>query len=122
MGNDKKVREGALVGGTLIDKSSSHIGAYVTTMKPLGFEHGGNGFNLDDFEHPLCLAFQLTADLLVDDGTTRPELTGARLGLEFKYATVTSKPIQLIGLGKRRFVVFIDRNNEVVRNSITGNG
>ena len=56
-------------------------------MKALSFEHSGNGIFVEDFEHHFCLAFQLTADLLIDDGTIRQELTGARLGLELKFIT-----------------------------------
>ena len=122
LGSVEITREGAPVGATPIDVSSSHIRAYFTTMKALGFEHSGNGIILNDFEHHFCLAFQLTADLLIDDGTIRPELTGARLGLELKFTTVTGDPIRLIVLGERRSVVFIDRNREVVKNSTIYNG
>ena len=122
LGSVKITREGAPVGATPIDVSSSHIRAYFTTMKALGFEHSGNGIILNDFEHHFCLAFQLTADLLIDDGTIRPELTGARLGLELKFTTVTGDPVRLIVLGERRSVVFIDRNREVVKNSTIYNG
>ena len=122
LGSVKITREGAPMGATPIDVSSSHIRAYFTSMKALGFEHSGNGVILNDFEHHFCLAFQLTADLLIDDGTIRPELTGARLGLELKFTTVTGDPIRLIVLGERRSVVFIDRHREVVKNSTIYNG
>ena len=91
-------------------------------MKAFGFERSGNGIILEDFEHHFCLAFQLTADLLIDDGTIRPELTGAQLGLELRFTTVTGVPIRLIGPGERRSVVFIDRNREVLKNSTIYNG
>ena len=84
-------------------------------MKALGFDHRGNGVILEDLEHNFCLAFQLTADLLSDDGTTRPELTGARLRLELNFTTVTGDPIRLIVLWGRHSVVFIDRNSEIVK-------
>ena len=81
LGSVKITREGASVGAMPIDVSSSHIRPYFTTMKALGFEHSGKGIISEDFEHYFSLAFQLTADLLIDDGTMRPELTDARLGL-----------------------------------------
>ena len=110
LGGVNVTREGAPVGATPIDVSSSHIRAYFTTMKALGSEHSGKGIILD-----FCLAFQLTAHLLIEDGTIRQELTGARLGLELKFTTVTGDPIRLIVFGERRSVVFIDRNKEVVK-------
>ena len=63
-------------------------------MKALGFEHGGNGLILADFKHHYCLALLLTADLLIDDWTIRPQKTGERLWLEIKFATVTNQPIR----------------------------
>ena len=54
-------------------------------MKALRFEHSGNGIILEDFEHQFCLEFQLTADLLIDDGTILPEVTGAWLGLNLSF-------------------------------------
>ena len=99
LGSVKFTREGAPVEATPFDKSSSHIRAYFTTMKALVLEHGGIGFILYDFEHHFCLAFQFTANLLIDEGTIRPEMTGARLGLELEFATVTSEPIRLIVFG-----------------------
>ena len=122
LGSVKITREGAPVGGTPIVVSSSQIRAYFTTMKSLGFEHSGNGIFLEDFKHHFCLAFQFTANLLIDDGTIRPKKTGARLGLELKFITVTGDPIRLIVLGERRSVVFIDRIREVVKNSTNYNG
>ena len=89
LGNVKITQQGTSVGATPIDVSSSHVRAYFTSIKALGFEHGGKGIILADFEHHFCLAFQLTADLLIDDGTIRTELTGARLELELEFASVT---------------------------------
>ena len=114
--------EGAPVGATPIDVSSSHSRAHFTTMKALGFEHSGNGIISEDFEHHFRLAFQLTADSVIHDGRIRPELTGARLGRELKFTTGTGEPIRLTVLGERRSVVFIDRNREVVKNSTIYNG
>ena len=77
LGSVKITQQSTPVGATPIDVSSSHIRASFITMRALGFEKSGNGTILEDFEHQFCLSFQVTADLLIDDGTIRPELTGA---------------------------------------------
>ena len=122
LGSVKIRQEGASVGATPIDVSYSHIMASFIIMKAVGFEDRGNGITLVDFEHHFFLAFQLTADLPKDDRTIRPKLSGTRLGLELKFATVTSEPIQLIFFRKRRSVVFIDRDSGVVKSSTIYNG
>ena len=66
--------------------------------------------------------FKLTADYPIEDNTIRPELTGARLGLELKFSKAVAKPIRLIVLGERRSVVLVDRNREVIKNSSIYNG
>ena len=92
LGSVKITQEGTAVGATPIDMNSSHIKAYFTTMKALGLDYGGYGIILDNV-HRFCFASQPTVDLLKDDGTIRPELTGTRLGREFEFATVTVETI-----------------------------
>ena len=53
------------------------VRSYYNTLKALGFEHGGNGITLDNFNNHFCLVFKLTADYHIEDNTIRPELTGA---------------------------------------------
>lgn len=115
-------REDLPVGGTPIQVGTSHVRAYMNTMRALGFEHGGNGITLDQFNNHFCPVFQLAADLHLDDDTIRPELTGARLTVELKFKSPTVLPIRLILLGERRSVVLIDCNREVVKNSSIYNG
>ena len=122
LGSIKITRGSAPVGVEPIDVSSSHIRVFFTNIRALGFQHSGNGINLEDFDHQFGLAFQLTADLLIDDGVLRPELTGSQLSLELESTTVTGDPIRLIILWQRHFVVFIDRNREIVKNSTIYNG
>ena len=95
---------------------------YYNTLKALGFEHGGNGITLDIFNNHFALVFELTADYHIEDNTIRPELTGARLGLELKLSKATTKPIRLILMGRRRSIVLIDCNREVIKNSSIYNG
>ena len=57
-----------------------------------------------------------------EDNTIRPELTGARLGLELKFSKAVSNPIRLIVLGERSSIVLIDRNREVIKSSSIYNG
>ena len=115
LGSVKVTHEGAPVGATPIEGSSSHVRAYFTAMKALCFERNGNGIILKGFfEHHFCLAFQLTADMLIGDGTIRPELTSSQPGLELKFTTITGAPIRLTILGERRSVVVFNRNKELV--------
>ena len=115
-------REGSLVGATPLNMNDNLVRAYYTTLKAIGFEHGGNGISLHDFRNHFCLCFQLTADLRIKDNTIRPELTGARLSIELKFKSSTRAPIRLILLGERRSIVLIDRNREVIKNSSVYNG
>lgn len=116
------IREGTPVGGTPINVGNSHVRIYASTMRALGFDHGGNSITLDNFSHHFCPVFNLNADLHLDDGTIRPELTGARVGIELKFEKATSKPIRLLIAGERRSVVLIDHNGEVIKNSTVYNG
>ena len=118
LGSAKITREGAPVGAAPIDVSSSQNSAYFTNMKSPGFEHYGNEIILDVFLASFCLAFQLTADLLIGDGTINTEFTRTQLGLKLQFAIVTGDTMHLIAFGEKRSVVFVDRNSEVLKNSI----
>ena len=115
-------REGSLVGATSLHLNDNVVRSYYQSLKALGFEHGGNGITHGNFEKHFCLVFKLTADYHIEDNTIRPELTGARLGLELKFPKATTDPLRFILLGERRSVVLIDRNREVIRNSSIYNG
>ena len=91
-------------------------------MRSLGFDHGGNMINLSNFRNHFKPVFNLTKDWHFGDSSIRPELTGARLGVEMKFEKITHKPIRLIVLGERQSVVFIDRNGEIIKNSTVYNG
>ena len=122
LGSVRITREGAAVGCTPLSVEHSDIRAYFCTMEALGFEHDGNGITIDNFNAHYCLVFKLTADLHLNDGTIRPELTGGRLALELKFQKPVTEPIRLLLLGERRSLVVIDKNREVVKNSTIYNG
>ena len=115
-------REGSLVGATPPHLNDNLVRFFHQSLKALGFEHGGNGITLGIFENHFCLLFKLTADYHIEDNAIRPELTGARLGLELKFSKTTTDPVRLILLGERRSVVLIDRNREVIKHSSIYNG
>ena len=89
------IREGASVGGAPIDNSKYHVKAYFSTMKALGMSMCGNGITLENFANHFAIIFALTADPNLRDSTIRPELTGARLGVELKFKNPTPSPIRL---------------------------
>ena len=115
-------REGSQVGGTSIDISKSHVRLYHTTMRALGHSVGGNGITLKNFANHFALVFNHTADPNLRDSTIRPELTGARLGIELKFKTTTKQPIRVILMTERRSVALINCNREVIKNSAIYNG
>ena len=115
-------REGSQVGGTPIDISKSHVRLYHTTMTALGHSVGGNGITLENFANHFALVFNLTADSNLRDSTIRPELTGARLGIEFKFKTPIEQPIRVILMAERRSVALVNCNREVIKNSAIYNG
>ena len=115
-------REGSLVGATPLHLNENLVRSHYQSLKPLRFEHSGNGIKLGNFEIHFCLVFKLTADYHIEDNTIRPELTGARLGLQLKFSKATRDPVRPILLGERRSVVLIDHNREVLENSSVYNG
>ena len=115
-------RERSLVGATPLHLNDNLVRSYYQSLKALGFEHGGNGITLGNFENHFCLVFKLTVDYHIEDNTIRPELTGARLGLELKFSKATTDQVRPNLLGERRSVVLIDRNREVLKNSSIYNG
>ena len=65
-------REGALVGATPMHPmhlNDNLIRSSYTTLKALGFEHGGNGITLENFPDHFCLVFKLTTDYHIEDNT-----------------------------------------------------
>ena len=113
----KVTRDGSQVGGTSIDISRNNARLYYTTMKKLGHSVGGNGNNLEDFANHFALVFNLTIDSNLRDITNCPELSGARLGIEFKFKTPTKQQIRVIVMAEHQSVVLINYNREFIKNS-----
>jgi hypothetical protein len=110
-------REGQAVGSTpLVVENNTR--AYFNTIKALHAQHSGNGVKLDDYANHFILVFVLTADLEARDDTTRPELTGGRLRLHLEFDTPLAEPITVLLLGERKSVVYIDKNRQVLKNSL----
>ena len=114
--------EGSLVSATPLHRNDNLVRSYYQSLKALGFEHGGIGITLGNFENHFCLVFKLTVDYHIEDNTIHPELTGARLGLELKFSKAATDAVRPIVLVERRSVVLIDRNREVIKNSSIYNG
>ena len=91
-------------------------------MTALGHSVGGNEITLENFANHFALVFNLTANSNLRDSTIRPKLTGARLGIEFKFKIPTKQPIRVILMAERRSVVFVNCNREVIKNSAIYNG
>ena len=110
-------REGQSVGSTpLVLENNTR--AYFNTIKALHAEHSGNGIKLKHFANHFILVFVLTADLEARDDTTRPELTGGRLRLHLEFKNPLANPIQVLLLGERKSVVYIDKNRKVLKNTL----
>ena len=78
--------------------------------------------SLSTFRNHFYPVFTLLTDLHLNDSCVRSELTGSRLGVEFKFEKITDEPNHLILLGERRLVILIDRNSEMIKNSTVYNG
>ena len=115
-------RERSQVGGTPIDISKSHVRLYHTTMTALGHSVGGNGITLENFVNHFGLVFNLTTDSILRDSTIRPEITGAWLGIEFKFKTPTKQPIRVILMAEGRSVALVNCKRDVIKNSVLYNG
>ena len=111
-------RGGSSFGATPLPLNDNLVRSYYTTLRALGFKHGGKGISLENFENNLCLVFKLRAAYHIVNNTMCPEITGARLGVELKLSTATKNPIWLFLLGEEKFVVLTDRNREDTKNPI----
>jgi hypothetical protein len=110
-------REGQSVGSTpLILENNTR--AYFNTVKALQAQHAGNGIKLVDYANHFILVFVLTADLEAHDDTTRPELTGGRLRLHLEFKNPLPDTIEVLILGERKSVVYIDKNRKVLKNTL----
>ena len=110
-------REGQAVGGTpLVMENNTR--AYYNTIKALHAQHAGNGIKLQHYKNHFILVFVLTADLEARDDTTRPELTGGRLRLHLEFKTPLAETTQVLLLGERKSVVYIDKNRRVLKNTL----
>ena len=115
------IREGNSVGGTPVVVEKTHVQFYSTSMRSLGFDHGGIKINLSNFRYHFHPVFTLTKDVHLGDSSICPELTGAWLRVELNFEKNTDKSICLILLGERRSVVLIDRNGEIIKITIMYN-
>jgi hypothetical protein len=110
-------REGLLVGSTpLVLENNTR--AYFNTIKALHAQHAGNGIKLNEYDNHFILVFVLTADLEARDDTTRPELTGGRLRLHLEFGTALAETIEVLLMGERKSVVYIDHNRKVLKNTL----
>jgi hypothetical protein len=110
-------REGQAVGTTpLVLESNTR--AYFNTIKALHAQHSGNGIKLQHYRNHFILVFVLTADLEARDDTTRPELTGGRLRLHLEFGTPLADVTQVLLLGERKSVVYIDKNRQILKNTL----
>ena len=78
--------------------------------------------SLSTFRNHFYPVFTLLSDLHLNDSCVRSELTGSRLGVELKFEKITDELNHLILLGERRLVILIDRNSEMIKDSIVYNG
>jgi hypothetical protein len=110
-------REGQTVGSTPL-VLTTNTRAYFNTIKALHAQHSGNGIKLANYDDHFILVFVLTADLEARDDTTRPELTGGRLRLHREFDPPLPESIQVLLLGERKSVVYIDKNRKVLKNTL----
>jgi hypothetical protein len=110
-------REGQAVGSTPL-VLASNTRAYFNTIKALHAQHSGNGIKLEHYDNHFILVFVLTADLEARDDTTRPELTGGRLRLHLEFSKTLPNTIEVLLLGERKTVVYIDKNRKVLKNTL----
>ena len=110
-------REGQSVGSTpLVLENNTR--AYFNTIKALHAQHAGNGVKLEEYGNHFILVFVLTADMEARDDTTRPELTGGRLRLHLEFSKPLENTIEVLLLGERKSVVYIDKNRKVLKNTL----
>ena len=91
-------------------------------MKDLGSSVGGNEITLENFANHFALIFNPAADSNLRDSKIRPELTGARLRIEFIFKTPTKQPIRVILMAECRSVALTNCDREVIKNSAIYSG
>ena len=109
---------GVPIAGTPIN-TTSNTRLYYNTVCALGFERGGNGIEMADFEdNHFFLVFDLTSSREASKSLTLfPELTGAGITLKLDFTTALTDPVELFLVGERFSQVFVDSERNIRKNS-----
>ena len=114
---------GLPIAGTPLD-TSNDTRLFYNTMTALGFERGGNGITLEDYQdNYFYLVFDLISTREASKSLTLfPELTGAGLTLKLSFSKALPEAVELFLIGERFSQIFIDNSGNFSKNSPLVNG
>ena len=108
---------GVPIAGTPLD-TTNNTRLYYNTICALGFDRGGNGISLSDFEtNHYFLVFDLTSTREASKSLTLfPELTGAGITVKLDFSEALKEAIELFLIGERFSQLFIDSTRNISKN------
>lgn len=113
---------GIAIAGTPLDLTNN-VRAFHNTLSALGFQNGGNGITLEEFENHFVLVFDLTSSQEASKNLTLfPELTGAAISLELTFSASLTEAVEVYLLGERFSQIFIDSDRNVSKNHTIAHG
>ena len=114
---------GLPIAGTPLD-TSNDTRLFYNTFTALGFERGGNGITLEDYQdNHFYLVFDLTSTREASKSLTFfPELTGAGKTLKLSFSKALPEAVELFLIGERFSQFFIDNSRNISKNSALVNG
>ena len=114
---------GLPIAGTPLD-TTNDTRLYYNTISALGFERGGNGITLEDYQsNHFYLVFDLTSTREASKSLTLfPELTGAGITLKLSFSKALPEAAELFSIGERFSQIFIDNARNISKNSPLING
>ena len=97
--------------GTPLD-TSNDTRLFYNTITALGFERGGNGINLEDYQdNHFYLVFDLTSKREASKSLTLfPDLTGAGKKLKLSFSEALPEAVELFLIGERFSQFFLDNS------------
>ena len=116
-------RDGLPIAGTPL-ATSNDTRLFYKTITALGFERGGNGITLEDYQdNHFYLVFDLTSTREASKSLTLfPELTAAGKTLKLSFSNALPDAVVLFLIGERFSQILIDNSRNILKNSPLVNG
>ncbi len=110
-------RNGIPIAGTPIDTVDDKR-MYFDSLKALAFGKDSHGIELAQFPSHYVLVFDMTSTLEASHSNLHPELTNSSIKLELSYGVNLVNAVEILLIGERSSVIFIDGARNVTKNTL----